>query len=143
MASRLGIALTTLSVALAIGLAASAGPASAARWTPKPTTAPWQWQLQGRIDLSIPAKVYEVDGFETPRRTVARLHRLGRKVICYLDVGSWESYRPDAVVRTQRGEPRAGSYRSSCDSPTKPRGLAYLNFRHVRLRWMAKPNLPD
>ncbi len=96
MASRLGIALTALSVALAIGLAASAGPASPARWAPKPTTAPWQWQLQGKIDLSVPAKVYEVDGFETPRRTVAQLHRLGRKVICYLDVGSWESYRPDA-----------------------------------------------
>ena len=26
----------------------------------------------------------------------SRLHRLGRRVICYLDVGSWESYRPDA-----------------------------------------------
>ena len=25
-----------------------------------------------------------------------RLHRQGRRVICYLDVGSWESYRPDA-----------------------------------------------
>jgi hypothetical protein len=96
MASRLNLALAALSVALAIGLAASAGPASAARWAPKPTTAPWQWQLQGRIDVSIPAKVYEVDGFETPRRTVARLHRLGRRVICYLDVGAWESYRPDA-----------------------------------------------
>ena len=25
-----------------------------------------------------------------------RLHRQGRRAICYLDVGSWESYRPDA-----------------------------------------------
>ena len=25
-----------------------------------------------------------------------KLHREGRRVICYLDVGSWESYRPDA-----------------------------------------------
>ena len=66
------------------------------RWQPRPTTAPWQWQLQGRIDTSIDARVYEVDGFETPRRTVAQLHRLRRKAICYLDVGAWESYRPDA-----------------------------------------------
>jgi hypothetical protein len=71
-------------------------PAAPARWQPRPTTAPWQWQLQGRIDTSVPAPVYEVDGFETPRRTVGALHRLGRKVICYLDVGSWERYRPDA-----------------------------------------------
>jgi hypothetical protein len=64
-------------------------------WQPKPTTAPWQWQLQGKIDTSVPAPVYDVDGFETSRATVAKLHAQGRKVICYLDVGSWEPYRPD------------------------------------------------
>jgi len=72
-------------------------PASAAaRWQPKPTTAAWQWQLQGKIDTSIDADVYEVDGFEVAGKTVAKLHRQGRKAICYLDVGSWENYRPDA-----------------------------------------------
>jgi hypothetical protein len=84
-----------LLAALALAAGASAQPA-AARWRPKPTTAAWQWQLQGKIDLSIAAGVYEVDGFETPRRTVSKLHALGRRAICYLDVGSWESYRPDA-----------------------------------------------
>lgn len=84
-----------LPLALALVLLAGAEPAAAQRWQPQPTTAPWQWQLQGRIDTSVRARVYEVDGFETPARTVARLHRLGRKVICYLDVGSWERYRPD------------------------------------------------
>jgi hypothetical protein len=82
--------------ALTVLALSAAAPASAARWQPGPTTAPWQWQLQGKIDTSIEAGVYEVDGFETPRATVAKLHRLGRRVICYLDVGSWESYRPDA-----------------------------------------------
>jgi hypothetical protein len=74
-------------------------PADAAaqgRWEPQPTTAPWQWQLQGKIDTSVPAAVYDVDGFEVSKRTVRKLHRLGRKVVCYLDVGSWENYRPDA-----------------------------------------------
>jgi len=65
-------------------------------WKAAPTTAPWQWQLQGRIDTSVPTCFYDVDGFETPRATVAALHRDGRVAICYLDVGSWESYRPDA-----------------------------------------------
>src|SRR4029077_10817729 len=65
-------------------------------WHPKPTTRPWQWQLQGKIDTSIAAAVYDDDGFETPQRTVRELHRQGRRVVCYLDVGSWESYRPDA-----------------------------------------------
>jgi hypothetical protein len=65
-------------------------------WKATPTTAPWQWQLQGKIDIGVPACVFDVDGFETPRTTVAALHRGGRVAICYLDVGSWERYRPDA-----------------------------------------------
>ena len=89
----------SLAAALLTALAAALlllAPTAAARWHPKPTTASWQWQLQGKIDVSIDAPVYEVDGFEVSARTVAQLHRRGRKVICYLDVGSWESYRSDA-----------------------------------------------
>lgn len=82
--------LATLCAALLLA------PAAEARWNPKPTTAAWQWQLQGKIDTSVEARVYEVDGFEVAAKTVAKLHRQGRKGICYLDVGSWENYRPDA-----------------------------------------------
>ncbi len=71
------------------------GPAQA-RWHPAPTVQPWQWQLQGEVDTGVDAAVYDVDGFETSASAVRRLHGLGRHVICYLDVGSWESYRPDA-----------------------------------------------
>jgi hypothetical protein len=70
--------------------------AAGARWHPKPTTAPWQWQLQGRIDTSIDAPVFEIDGFDSGASVVRALHARHRKAICYLDVGSWESYRPDA-----------------------------------------------
>ncbi len=66
-----------------------------AGWHPAPRTQAWQWQLQGKIDTTVPACVYETDGFETSKRTVAKLHREHVKVICYLDVGSWESFRPD------------------------------------------------
>lgn len=65
-------------------------------WHPAPQTAAWQWQLQGRLDPRAEASVYDVDGFETTAAQVKALHRRGRKVICYLDVGSWESFRPDA-----------------------------------------------
>jgi hypothetical protein len=82
------------------------------RWRPAPSTAPWQWQLQGKIDTAVQACVYDVDGFETPKRTVALLHRKGVEVVCYLDVGSWESYRPDrdefprsAIGRRYQGFP--------------------------------------
>jgi hypothetical protein len=75
---------------------AAATPVSAARWQPQTTTAPWQWQLQGSLDLGVQAGVYDIDGFESSRADVRALHRRGRKAICYLDVGSWETFRPDA-----------------------------------------------
>src|ERR1700675_4819133 len=93
--------LAILATAFALILSSVA----AARQAWRPTTAPWQWQLQGKVDTSVSASVYDVDGFETPAATVRRLHNQGRRAICYLDVGSWESYRPDAssFPRSVRG----------------------------------------
>ncbi len=89
------IALLVGTLGLLAILGTTTARASSVRWHPKPTTAAWQWQLQGKIKTGVRAGVYEVDGFQTPAGTVRRLHRQGRKVICYLDVGSWETYRPD------------------------------------------------
>lgn len=91
MIRRLALALFA-----ALLCAAAAAPGAAAIWQPRPEVAAWQWQLQGKIDTGLAAGVFDVDGFETSKATVRQLHRLGRKVVCYLDVGSWESYRPDA-----------------------------------------------
>ena len=63
-------------------------------WKPHPGVS-WQWQLSGRIDTSVRASVYDVDMFDTPASTVATLHRMGRKVICYIDAGAAEQGRPD------------------------------------------------
>src|SRR4051794_19699141 len=90
-----GFAAIVLTFMLPLGASAQGKGKGLSRWEPKPTTAPWQWQLQGKIKTGVQAAVYEVDGFEPPASTVRRLHRQGRKVICYLDVGSWETYRPD------------------------------------------------
>jgi hypothetical protein len=79
-------------------LAACGGVAPGARVPPGPPRhATWQWQLDGRLDLSVPARVYDVDGFDTSRATVARLHRAARYVVCYVNVGAWERWRPDAA----------------------------------------------
>jgi hypothetical protein len=74
---------------------AAATTASSSRWLPRPGVT-WQWQLDGRVDVTVPAAIYDVDGFETSATLVRRLHRLGRKVICYIDAGAYESYRPDS-----------------------------------------------
>ncbi len=42
------------------------------------------------------ADVYDIDGQYATAAQVAVLHSAGKKVICYIDAGVWESYRPDA-----------------------------------------------
>jgi Glycoside-hydrolase family GH114 len=67
-------------------------------WRP-PLGESWQIQLS-----STPAAPFlrvgmiEVDGFDTPASTVAALRRPfpGRGVVCYIDAGTWENWRPDA-----------------------------------------------
>ena len=40
--------------------------------------------------------VMEIDGFEATANDVLALHKLGKRVVCYIDVGTWENWRPDA-----------------------------------------------
>jgi len=56
----------------------------------------WQWQLTGTVDQSIDVPMHDVDMFDNPASVVASLHAAGRKVICYIDAGTWENWRPDA-----------------------------------------------
>jgi hypothetical protein len=71
----------------------TAGPAQTV-WKPKPGLA-WQWQLDGEVKPTVDVPVYDIDGFENSKADVAALHRAGRKVICYVNVGAWENFRPD------------------------------------------------
>ncbi|MEE9319477.1 MAG: endo alpha-1,4 polygalactosaminidase [Granulosicoccus sp.] len=66
-------------------------------WQPRPGTS-WQWQLQGNIDTSINAEMYDIDLFDTPESVISELHDKGRAVICYFSAGSWESWRSDAQL---------------------------------------------
>jgi hypothetical protein len=69
--------------------------AAQARWHP-PQRLTWYWQLQGRVDNSRPVAAYDIDGFGNSSAEVARLHAAGRRVVCYIDAGTWENWRPDA-----------------------------------------------
>ncbi len=79
--------------------------AGSAGWW-KPSSAkplPFHWQLS--TVLAVPADVvagqtvYDIDGEKNDAATVAALHALGPdvKVICYVNVGAWEDFRPDAA----------------------------------------------
>ncbi len=90
-----GLLAFVLAAALAaLALAPGAAPASEGWWSP-PQHLTWFWQLQGKIKTNEPVAAYDVDGFETTAAQVAALHAQGRHVICYIDVGTAESFRPD------------------------------------------------
>ncbi|MEU9303563.1 endo alpha-1,4 polygalactosaminidase [Streptomyces sp. NPDC048269] len=74
----------------------SAAPAPGERWQPRPGVS-WQWQLTEKLDTSVKAAVYDVDGFQTTKEQVATLKRADRRTICYLSTGAWEDFRPDAA----------------------------------------------
>ena len=66
-------------------------------WWPPSVSLRWQWQLSGMpLDLSFDVDMYDIDLFENDARVIAALHAQGRKVVCYVSVGSWEDWRPDA-----------------------------------------------
>lgn len=55
----------------------------------------WQWQIGNNdIDTSIEADVYDIDLY-ADQSIIDELHAKGRKVICYMSVGSYEDWRPD------------------------------------------------
>ncbi|WP_406434991.1 endo alpha-1,4 polygalactosaminidase [Streptomyces sp. NBC_00631] len=70
-------------------------PEDVGRWQPRPGVS-WQWQLSGRVDTSVKASVYDIDGFDQSKATVATLHGKGRRTICYISTGAYEDWRPDA-----------------------------------------------
>lgn len=69
--------------------------APATRWIPAAGDS-YQIQYSGKLDTGVAADVYDLDMFDTPASVVSTLHDLGRHVVCYVDVGTWENWRPDA-----------------------------------------------
>jgi hypothetical protein len=61
----------------------------------------WDWQLQGTLVFRA-VDMFDIDGTVNTASDVASIHsRPGRtlpheKAICYLSLGSWENFRPDA-----------------------------------------------
>lgn len=57
----------------------------------------WQIQLAEPLEGDpLPVQVYDLDGFDTDAATVAALQSKGIRVICYMSMGTWEDWRPDA-----------------------------------------------
>nr|WP_233474139.1 endo alpha-1,4 polygalactosaminidase [Cupriavidus pauculus] len=65
-----------------------------ARWMPSVDDT-WQLQLQGTINTSYNAAVFDIDLFDTPQATINALKAQGKRVVCYFSAGSSENWRPD------------------------------------------------
>jgi hypothetical protein len=63
-------------------------------WQPAPGLT-WQWQLDGEVDTSIEAQIFDLDLY-VDQAVIDTLHARGVKLICYISVGSYEDWRPDA-----------------------------------------------
>ena len=105
-----GMAATTAATAATTG--APGGGSGGSWWTPPLGNVPWQWELAHPLDLTnasdmgtgvttylgAPAPdpvVYDIDGFDNTAATVSALHAAGDHVVCYIEVGAAENYRPD------------------------------------------------
>ncbi|HTU79200.1 MAG TPA: endo alpha-1,4 polygalactosaminidase [Solirubrobacteraceae bacterium] len=93
--STLGLACGALLAGIAsLALVAGAARAEGGWWT-LPARPTWYWQLTGKVDNDEPVEIYDIDGFENSAAEVATLHAQGKRVICYIDVGTAEDFRPD------------------------------------------------
>lgn len=82
----------------------------------KPTVGmTWDWQLAVPINPTTDVQVFDIDLFDNAPAVMSDLHARGRKVICYVDLGSWEDNRADA-----------GSF------PMSVLGATYDGFPHER-----------
>jgi hypothetical protein len=92
-------ATATLLLTLGALTASPVSPATAVPlpWVPTPGQT-WQYQLQGSINTSVNADVFDIDGEDTPAYVVSNLHAQGKVAICYFSAGSWENWRSDAAA---------------------------------------------
>ena len=92
--------LVVLAGGAGVGVAAGPGASrpratTAASWWTPPQHLTWFWQLQGTVKNNEPVAAYDIDGFENEASEVAALHAQGKRVICYIDAGTAEKFRPD------------------------------------------------
>lgn len=98
------------------------GTVSSGWWKPGPVALEWQWEIDHPLSITSatdmgtgktayngatsPATdptVYDIDGFDNTAATVASLHALGKKVVCYVEVGA-DDGRSDSAALKATGE---------------------------------------
>lgn len=100
----------------------TAGSANAATWWHPPRQLTWYWQLSGTPKIE-PVMAIDIDGFDNGAGEVAKLHAVGQRAICYIDVGTAEDWRsdygkfPPSVLGSSNGWP-GENWLNVADLPT-------------------------
>jgi hypothetical protein len=92
---RASASLAVLVLAAAVLLAGAGGARAQSGWWTLAAHPTWYWQLTGKVNNAEPVEIYDIDGFENSAAEVAALHAQGKHVVCYIDVGTAEDFRPD------------------------------------------------
>lgn len=80
-----------------VGATGGVGGAAGSHWVPS-AGATFYWDLTNTPpDNTKNVGAYDIDGWGNSAAEVAALHALGRKVVCYMDVGTFEPDRPDSA----------------------------------------------
>jgi hypothetical protein len=73
------------------------GAPATGRWLPAKDTS-FYWDLTNTPpDNTVNVGAYDIDGFGNTAAEVTALHALGKKVVCYMDAGTFEPGRPDSA----------------------------------------------
>jgi len=71
-----------------------ATPADDTPWRPSPADT-FDWQLTEPFDFSRSVDILDLDLFDTTPETIAHLKSQGIRLVCYINGGAWEDWRPD------------------------------------------------
>lgn len=85
----LGLAAVTVTLVLTM---TACQPAT---YTKPPSGKAWHIQLTTPVDMNEAAPIYDIDGYENSASVVSQLKAKGKYLVCYIDLGSIENYRPD------------------------------------------------
>ena len=65
-------------------------------WYP-PLDSSFSWQLGEEVNTEFNVAIFDLDLYETEPSLISSLHSQGKKVFCYISVGSVEDWRPDVA----------------------------------------------
>jgi len=107
-----------------------------AHWIPAADTT-FYWDLSNAnsgVNNGVNVGAYDIDGWDNDASEVNALHAMGKKVVCYMDVGTYEPGRPDSssFPAELKGNPVSG-WPGEYWLDVRPAGPNYATLQAIML----------